>query len=272
MRQTIFASLSIAALLLSGCGQAVQTGTKLPKRWDTSKSAPLGGMQQPGYGNQQAQVPGALVGNPQADGLTLLNGLRQAFAQSQGFEAEVRTYSEGYYKNAERTGELRRSTTSAKITWAKPNRLRAEVITATNPLLEGGALATPDGKNITARAKGLLSIFPIKLSAGDAKLTNNRNHKFNDINPNSLVTRLTAPTAVWTVVSQGNIGGSPVMWVSVDGVRRLDAEIQSELVAIEPQTFALRGTQMISKGRRVVDQSLTNFRWNPTITADMFAL
>lgn len=269
MRRALLASLS-GVLLLAGCGQIAQTSASLPRR---GTGAPLGSAAPLGAVQAGTQVqPGALTGNPQADGQMLLNGMRQTVAQITGFSAELKSYSEGNYKSGERKGELFKSTTRSKVTWAKPARLRAEVITATNPLLEGGALATPDGQNITARAKGLLSIIPIHLQASDPKLSNNRNYKFNDMNPNVLIGRLTGATAQWTVVGPGQIGTASVLWVSVAGVRHLDAEIQTELIAVDPQTYALNGVQMMAGNKRVVDMQLTNFQWNPTVSASMFQL
>ena len=171
-----------------------------------------------------------------------------------------------------RVSELRKSTTEARLIWVKPNKFRAEVITATNPLLEGGAMATMDGQNITARAKGLLGLIPFKLNASDDKLSTNRNHTFTENNPNSHLARLTAANAVWTILGDSMVDRVPVKMIAVDNVRRLDNQITREILAVEPRTLKLYGLTMYAGNKRVVDNKFLKFAWNPRVGTEKFSL
>lgn len=259
---------ALAALMLAGCG-GTPTAPK-SKRPSAGSSQLLTG---PG------QVPGAVPGMPQPgmapaagnpEGAQLLQGMRNLLPTISGFDVQVRSYSQGHYKAGAKVEELRKSTTEARIIWARPMKLRAEVIQTTNPLLVGAAMATPDGQNITARAKGVLGLFPIKMAITDPKLGNNRNHKLTQNNPKALLERLTAPTATWTVIGEQTVEGTPCKLIQVDNVSRLDKEINRELVAIDPSNLALRKLVMYNGNTRLVDHTLVKFRWNPKVSSSSF--
>lgn len=264
----IFA-VALTLSTLAGCGQSSEQLPTAPRTaFDNVKFQ----NQQPGL-TDGAPVGGAQA-NPQAaaEGAQLLAGLRQTLTNARGFDAEVRNYSEGNYKMGEKVSELRKSTTQARLIWMKPAKLRAEVIQTSNALLEGAAMATTDGKNITARAKGVLGLFPIKLQASDAKMSTNRNVSFNDNNPDSQLKRLTSPTATWTVVGNGSVAGVAVKIIAVDNVKRLDREITREVVMLDPQTMGLRGLAMYTAQKKVVDIQFLKFKWNPSVKADTFSI
>jgi hypothetical protein len=249
--------------MLAGCGQA-PTATR-PILTDSAFDAPIPAA-------PTAIQPGQQPNPAQAQGLQLLQGLRAAYQRCTGFDAEIKTYSQGHFKAGQHVDDLRQSTTQAKLLWYKPNKTRAEVVTTTNPLLVGAALVTTDGVNVTARAKGLLSIIPFHFQASDPKLANNRNHKFTENNPKAIIERLTAPSALWTVVGDANVQGVPVKMVQVDNIHYLDKEITREVVGIDPATFAIRRLVMYTGATKVIDHTFLAFKWNPHPTSDTFVL
>lgn len=275
----------VTALVLAGCG-----GGKLPTtpKRDTSGTRFQDGMPVPGMGgpglmgpngqmigpNGQLLGPGGQMmgqgGNP--EGNQLLQVTRTTIAQITGFDAQVRSYSQGYYKQGEKGTELRKATTEARLIWVKPLKLRLEVIQTSNPLLVGAAMATSDGQNVTARAKGLLGLIPFKLQITDPKLGNNRNHRMPENNPKANIERLTAPTAVWTVLGEEAVEGVPCKIVQVDGVKRLDKEVTREVIAVDPQTVTLRRLQMFTGQTKVVDHTFLKFKWNPKVSSSSFQL
>lgn len=271
MRWSKQAAILIAGLVLTGCGHAASTSPSLPSRGLGAVHSPYPGNQTSAMPMSGAAAPG-LAGTPAAQGAALLQMMRQNYARCTGVSADIKSYSQGHYKMGEKVTELRSGTTEAKMTWAKPNKLRLTVVTTTNPLLEGAALATPDGVQITARAAGLLSIFPFHFAPSDPKLRNNRNHPFTENNPKSQIERLTGPTAVWTVVADGMVENTPVKMISVDGVRHLDSEINREVVAVDPVAGTLRAVVMYNNATRLVDYHFMAFSWNPKTTDDMFHL
>lgn len=275
----------VAALLLAGCGADVATK---PKRSTTGGSRfqdglPVPGVTGPGLAgpngmplgpngmplgpNGQPMMPG---GN--AEGQRLLEMTRATIAQISGFDATIRSYTQGHFKQGERVSELRKSTTEARLIWVKPLKLRAEVIQTSNPLLVGAAMATTDGKNVTARAKGLLGLIPFKMDITDPKLGNNRDHRLPANNPKANVERLTAPTAVWTVLGDEVIEGTPCKMIQVEGVKRLDKEITREIVGIDPQALTLRRVLMFTGTTKVVDHTFVKFKWNPKVSSSSFVL
>lgn len=274
------AGLGLALLLLAGCGQSGSLPTTpsdsnyRSRLQDQTPAYNQPGMQ-PGYGQQPGAVPGmnpAMGGPGAAEGNQLLQRMRQTFAACRGFEADIRTYSEGHYKTGQRVSELRNSTTRAKITWAKPNKLRAEVEETTNSLLVGAAMATTDGENITARCKGLLGLIPFHLTASDAKMSSNRNHAFTTTNPNSQLTRITAASVGWTVIGDNTVQGTPVKVIELQNVQHLDSEVTRELVMIDPQTMGLRGLVEYVGTHKVEEMTFLSFRWNPSLSASLFNL
>lgn len=264
----IFAATLVAGVL-AGCGAAEPVVTAPKSAFDSVRfqgNAPVGGASQAGNGMMMGQ-------QGSAEGAQLLDGMRRTLANARGFDAEVRNYSQGHYKTGEKVSELRQSTTQARLIWMKPAKLRAEVIQTSNSLLVGAAMATTDGQNITARARGILGLIPIHLTASDKKMSTNRNWSFNDNNPSALLNRLTAPTAQWTVIGDGQVSGAPVKMIAVDGVRRLDGEITREVVMVEPQTMNLRGLAMYNAtNTKVAEVSFLKFKWNPTVSASTFSL
>lgn len=250
--------------LLAGCG-TTPTSTR-PILTDSAFDAPIPSAPlmapQPG----QQGTPGQVLG------LQMLQGLRVAYQRCTGFDSEIKSYSQGHYKAGEKVDELRQSTTQAKLLWCKPNKTRAEVVTTSNPLLVGAAMVTTDGTNVTARAKGLLSIIPFHFQASDPKLANNRNHKFTENNPKSIIERLTAPTAVWTVVGDADVQGVPIKMIQVDNVHYLDREITREILGINPVDSSIRRLVMYAGTTKVIDHTFLSFKWNPKPTSDTFVL
>ncbi len=275
----------VAALLLAGCGSdklpttpkrgaggaRFQDGLTVPGMGGPGMVGPNGQMMGPNGQlvgpNGQMMAPG---GNP--EGVQLLQATRNTVAQITGFDAQIRSYTQGHYKQGERVSELRKSTTEARLIWVKPLKLRAEVIQTSNPLLVGAAMATTDGKNVTARAKGILGLIPFKMQITDPKLGNNRDHRLPVNNPKANMERLTAPTAIWTMLGDENVEGTPCKMIQVDGVKRLDKEITREVIAIDPNQITLRRVMMYSNQTKVVDHTFVKFKWNPKVSSSSFEL
>lgn len=276
----------MAAMLLAGCGS--ESLPSSPKR-STGGARFQDGMPTPGMGGPalgrpglvgpgmgypgMADANGQMMGNgSNAEGAALLQATRATVAQVSGFDAQIRSYTQGHFKNGERVSELRKSTTEARLIWMKPLKLRAEVIQTSNAILVGAAMATTDGKNVTARAKGLLGLIPFKMQVTDPKLGNNRDHRLPENNPKANLERLTAPTAVWTAIGDQAIEGVMCKLIQVDNVKRLDKEITREVVAIDPQQITLRKLLMFAGTTKVVDHTFVKFKWNPKVSSSSFNL
>jgi outer membrane lipoprotein-sorting protein len=96
---------------------------------------------------------------------------------------------------------------------------------------------------------------------------------FTDNNPNAQLSRLTGPSAQWTVLGDGNVSGVAVKIIAVDGVKRLDGEITREVVMVDPQSMGLRGLAMYTAdNKKVVDIQFLKFKWNPSVTSSTFSL
>lgn len=263
------AAASVALMLLVGCGQSEPLPlAPKPSRQKLQERPPQMTPMAPGVGpmGPTGQAPGMMVGT------AILSAMRQKLTTIRGFDATITSYTQGNYKGGEKVSELRKSTTSARLIWVKPEKVRAETITATNPLLEGAALVTTNGRDITVRAKGLLGLIPFKLTASDAKLSSNRNHSFTENNPKSHLERLTGGAAIWNVIGEQTVEGVPCKLVRIDSVERLDREITHEVVAIDPRTLALRKLTMYAGNTKVVDHTFNKFRWDPTVSGDTFSL
>lgn len=264
--------VTLAAALV-GCGQAAPNRPKASKNAVRTMAA-----QQPGMGLPGMALPGALGQAPPpgvdgGKGVLLLAAVRKRVAEMTGFEAKIMTKTQGYYKQGERQSELRKVSIGYKVTWAKPAKFRAEVFNSPDPMMEGAGMVTTDGMNITARAKGLLSFVPIKLTARDPKLGNARNHTFDKYGPNAQIERLTGPTAVWTIIGESVApNGLPMAFVQIDGVRRLDAQITREVFGLETASLALRSLAAFEGETKVVDYNFQEFRWNPKTTSETFKM
>ena len=276
----------VAALVLAGCGADKLPTT--PKRstggarfQDGAMVPGMGGPALPGMPGPNGQMMGPNgpmmmgpngqpMGNP--EGAALLQAIRNVITQVNGFDAQIRSYTQGHYKQGQKVSELRKSTTEARLIWVKPLKLRAEVIETTNPLLVGAAMATSDGKNVTARARGILGLIPIHMQVTDPKLGNNRNHTLPESNPKAMIERLTSPAAVWTVIGDETVEGTPCKVIQVEGAKRIDREITREVIAIDPQQMTLRRVLMFTGTTKVVDHQLLKFKWNPKVSSSSFEL
>src|ERR1035437_4283138 len=99
MGRSHHAAILIIGLLLAGCGHAAAPSVTPPSStMDKRFQAPTGMPLQP-------STP--LTGTPTVQGAALLKMMRTAFAGCNGFEADVRSYSQGHYKNGEHVDELR---------------------------------------------------------------------------------------------------------------------------------------------------------------------
>lgn len=248
----------MAMALLAACGQAGPTQER-PKR--------------PAAQGKVAPTPAPLAGaEAEAEGTALLLRLREAFEACTGAEAEARSYSEGHYKAGAKVSELRRSTYRTKMIWVKPRKIRGEILDTDNFLVGGAKMVTLDGRRVKVKGAGVLGLLPLTLDAGADLLSSNRHHKFNEQTPDAIVSRLLGPQARWLAGGRGTVAGAAVTFVEVQGVPRLDQEIEREVIALDPQAPALRGVTMWAKGKKVVEVTFTKFRWNPKPKADTFEL
>lgn len=191
------------------------------------------------------------------EGMRLLAAVRDRLASCRGFDTEMASFAEGTWDDGEDKGVRRTNRNRAQLRWTRPHQLHGEMLEAPFALMVGGTLDTTDGQTLTLRPKGLLSVVALTVSATDVKLRSSRNHTFRDSNPAAQLTRLTGPTAAWTVV-----GTAPgVVSLEVTGVRRLDAGIDREVVTLAPQDLALRAIVMHADSRQVVSNTFKGFRW-----------
>ncbi|MEB3327639.1 MAG: hypothetical protein VKQ33_00230 [Candidatus Sericytochromatia bacterium] len=290
-------ALALAAIALTGCGRDAGLTPARPARLVTSVrpagpvppaapglppgAVPAGGGQAgglwPGAAPAAGQATGIGAGTRTAiEGITegerLLTAVRAQAARLTSFEATIRSFSQGFYSGGQRTGELKRATTESKLTWAQPNRLRVEVLKTSNPIAEGAVLTTHDLVTCRVRAKGLLSWLPISMPATDAKLANNRNHTLPEMNPKATLDRLTAPGAAWTLMGDAVVEGIPLKVVRVSGVKALDAEIDREVIGVDPVQLAIVKVTMYAGQTKVGDHTMMSVRVNPTLGPETFRL
>jgi outer membrane lipoprotein-sorting protein len=261
-RQFNLVAACIALMLATGCGSS---GPTTPKRSVPART------QMPVQ--QQMVMPQVAPGQDQGLGAQMLQKVRGVLQTATGFSADVTAKTEGMYKSGERVSEVRHVTMGYRVIWAKPNKFRALVTKAPSALMEGATLVTTDGKNVTARAGGVLSVVPIQAQANDKRIANARNHTFDKFNPGVQMQRLTGATAVWTYVDQfPGATGAPVIRCAIDGVPRLDGEIDREIIAIDTGNNTLRSLTSFVKGKPVVEYTFPKFAWNPKISSDTFQL
>jgi hypothetical protein len=181
-------------------------------------------------------------------------------------KAEFEAFSTGYYNGGRREKTLRKAISRSRMLWSSPERMRFEVVKTASPLMAGAVLATPDGQVMWAKGGGVLSVVPLKLDPDDPRLASNRNHGFKDSNPVAQLRRLTGAGAVWSPRS-GSAGS-----YAVTGVPRLDAEIDAEVVTLEPATSQLISISALSKGQKVAELRFDSLEWNPSIAGNPFRL
>lgn len=272
------AAIALAALL-GACGRGAPTAarpaglvtkapTQLGQAWaGAGATLPVGGF---------AGMAGAIKPGTTADGgrgQALLAQVRQVLQSCQTFSAEVDATSTGMWKAGERQGAERTITVGYRITWQRPAKFRAEVTKSPSSIEEGATMVTTDGQNITARAKGILGFLAISAKANDLRISNARKHTFDQFNPNTQMARMTGPSAVWTVLQEGRSPqGTPVVRCAIDGVPRLDGEIDREEVTFDMATQGMVSLTAFAKGRKVIDYSFSRFQWNTKVAPGSFTL
>jgi hypothetical protein len=248
MRQPL---ILLAGALLIGCGHNdLPVAPVVPSPLPTPASTPA--------------VPDA---NAKQEGARLQARLKQAYESCTGVEAEVKSYSEGHWKAGKQVSELRHATYRTHMIWAKPLKIRAEVLDTDNFLVGGARMATTDCKRVKVRGAGILGILPITLDAGDDLLASNRNHRFTAMLPSPLIGHLLAGT--WTAVPGATAHAAKA---ELAVASHFDKEIDREELTLDPTDGKLIRVTMYAKGRAVVDYSFTTFRWNPKVGADTFAI
>ena len=192
----------------------------------------------------------------------LLRAARQVMQTAPGFEAEFTSRSFGAFRQGKDVGDSREVMSKYKVTWARPNAMRAEVGFSNEGDLAGARIATDDGESYTVRAPGLLGLIPRKLAADDDRLKNARGHELGAVNPGAQVARLSGAQAVWTVIGEGRTpAGQPTVRIGVTGVGRLDAQIDREEIEVEAGTMALYQYAAYVGLRRVLAYDFAAFRW-----------
>ncbi len=252
----------VAMLALVACGGS-PTNVNVPR----NTQSPVVRRMQPLVNN-----PVALSGNGNQEGAFLLSGVRERVSTATSFGATVRSYSQGYYKEGKRESEMRQASSEMRLLWARPTRMRIEMVMTTVAIAEGALLVTMDSVNYRVRAKGLLGFIPFSLLASHPGLNSNRNHPINDEAPIAQMRRLSAPGAVWSVVGGAEISGTPIRLIQVDNVKRLDAEVTREIIGVDPQQMALRRVINYNGSTRVSEHVLTKFVWNTPTRTEQFTL
>jgi hypothetical protein len=253
-----FSPALILVSLLAACGQ------QMPGQ---AVSAPSGASPAP---TPRPDLPSDPDGED--GGKKLLERMRAKFRDASAVAADVRSYSEGYYRTGKRVSDLRKSTYRTRLIWQKPIKLRGDVVDTDNWLVSGAAMATTDGKSVRVRAQGVLGLFPITLEAGDALLSNNRNHRFVDLAPGPMIARVMGERATWRLLGDATLSGRSVKVVEVRDVARVDAGITREILSLDAADLTLWQVRMYEGARAVVDHTFFSFRWNPAVRPEQFKL
>jgi hypothetical protein len=153
------------------------------------------------------------------------------------------------------------------MVWAKPLKIRAEILDTDNFLVGGAKMATLDCKKVKVRGAGLLGILPLTLDATDDLLASNRNHRFTAMLPAPLIGHLLAGT--WTAMPGGTAHAAKAQ---LELTSHFDKEIDREELTMDPADGRLIRVTMYAKGHAVVDYSFTSFRWNPKTSSSTFEI
>lgn len=241
-------------LLLAACGKSA-----------ASPSAP-----------KPSAVPSGAPGSaaparPAPDGAALLAAMRQRLTKTQAIEVEVKASSKGNFYGGKRVEAERSSASASRMIWASPTRLRAQVLESTTPMLAGAVLVMTAPSQVRVKGGGALGIVPISMKPSDTRLMTNRNHLFTDNHPVAHLQRLTGPGATWRGIPA--LPAAPgASWVSIAGVKRLDAEVTEEVMALEPGTMRPAALAMMVGTRPVVTFTFTSFTWDATPPSNAFRL
>jgi hypothetical protein len=262
-------AMLVSIPLAGGCGRIAPSPSPISS---IRPIAPVpSGLPQPAPGAPglpgQPSLPPALS----PEGAALLQAMRNKVGSTSGVDVEVRASSRGTYYGGKKVNELRSSSSRSRMIWAKPNKLRAQVIDSTTALMKGAVLVMQGPSQIRVKAGGAFGLFPISMSAADTRLLTNRNHAFIDNHPIAHLQRLTAPGAEWRVVAP--LPTAPqATWIEITGARRLDKGLTRELLALEAQTLKPMAVAMYEQEQAVVTFQFTRFQWDVTPNPATFKL
>ncbi|MEB3330549.1 MAG: hypothetical protein VKQ33_15090 [Candidatus Sericytochromatia bacterium] len=259
MRGAVITLVGVS-LLLAACGRSVANVRPLrPSPPPVASTAPG----QPGQpGQPAAQLP---------DGPALLARLRERLARTTGVEVEVKASSSGSYYGGKRVAQERSSASRSRMTWVKTGKLRAQVLESSTPMLAGSVLVMTSPTQVRVKGAGALGLVPISMRPTDTRLITNRNHYFTDNHPIAHLQRLTAPGAVWEGVKALPVAPQ-ASWVAISGVRRLDAELTRELLALDAGTLQPTAMAMMVAERPVVTFQFLRFSWDAAPPESTFRL
>lgn len=236
--------LVAAVATLAACGASPTAAPRAPRRTapQAVPNLPLGQM-----APQGADPTGGAA----------LAAVRGAFSRATSISLSETLRVDGNVDMGEKKSTELHADMTLDVSWRKPNRMAITIVEARHAgMLTGAKLTSEDGSSVKAKAKGVLGLVPLSLSMTDSKLSNYRGHTLRDQLISAQLTRLTGPTAVWTPVA------GMAHTFAVDGVRRLDAGIDREVVTLDPATLGLKSLTMYAAGRAVLVERFTRFTWN----------
>lgn len=254
-RSRATAALLLAGLLLGGCGETPtqSTGGTATRTIVSVPGTNLGDFARNHLGG---------TAYDDGRGADLLYRARRTMATAPGFEAEFIARAFGRYSEGQDTGEAREVSNRYKVFWARPAMMRADVLDSSEGDLKGARLKSVETGGYLVRAPGLRGLISRQLAGDDARLKNARGHALNTVSPEAQFARLSSSQAIWTVIGEGRTReGAPTVRIGVQGVTRLDEEIDREEIEIETGSLAMYQYAAYVGMRRVLGADFFTFRW-----------
>ena len=208
---------------------------------------------------------------PALTGPALLSAFRAHVAGARSLESEFSANSCGYYLGGNRDSSEHASSGRTRLFWARPLRLRAQILESSTALLNGAALLTDDGGTVKIKAAGVLGFLPLSMTSGDTRLLTDRKHAFKNNHPMAHLQRLSGAAASWAVLPVPSPARDATA-IDVTGVPRLDGEITREVLTVASSDLRPLSLAMYTGSRVVVLFRFESFAWNVPVRAASFTL
>ncbi|PIQ24414.1 hypothetical protein COW36_24495 [bacterium (Candidatus Blackallbacteria) CG17_big_fil_post_rev_8_21_14_2_50_48_46] len=192
-----------------------------------------------------------------------LSKARQAIDGLQGMSATISTFEKGTLPG------------QAKIQYyfRKPGEVKIEVLQSSDSSRKGVKLMYQNGNDqVRVRASGLLSLVPVTLSMGDAKVKSGRGYLIGQIDLTSTVTRLTQPGAETRVLGKMTQNGAEVIVLEIITHNHFDNRISKEHLGLDSKTWLPRVHEMYEGTQLVYSAKLEQLDVNPRFPASAFTL
>ncbi|MFN8671905.1 MAG: hypothetical protein U0457_07465 [Candidatus Sericytochromatia bacterium] len=198
----------------------------------------------------------------------IIHKILETDVKNKFLEANVTTYSKGYYKLGKKTDKLIEKRISGKIIMKKPKKILFKVSESDDPMAVGSTLLYLGGKEIKIKPGGAFSFMRLNYNIDDPIFLNSRNHKFTFDGLGAVKHR----DAKAELIGENEINHKKVYILKVVSPTKADPEITHEIYKIDAQSFVVLSIRMYVNNDMVSEYTIRDINNKLNDSEELFKL